>query len=653
MQSPFIPSVQVFLQANNVCSLHFAHHLEIGPSMRIAWPSPTLFPAMTKRPTEEETGHDSKQLKVNFSHDQLEQFFNAKVFDTGFRAQLTSDIANSQPYRWGTVTELMDDTLLRNVRTEVLNEIAFTKKETDIYKVFQSGDLANLSGLDWNDLSRLPSLYKLRAAIYSQEFRDFISQVTGCGELSGVKTDMSVNTYTKGCHLLTHDDVIGSRRVSFILYLPEPDHQWKPHYGGALRLFPSIVPNVPKTDYEAKLVPQFNQIAFFTVQPGLSFHDVEEVRVDRQRLSIQGWFHIPQEGESGFVPGEQEATEAKSTLRQLQKKELQEFDFPKPVRVDFPATEVNWYAALDPDNVSLTKLEEEYLLAFMNPMYLRPEPVKSLALTFLEDSVIELTNFLREDYAEELRKTLRATEIEKKAPQLSSEIEFPWKCAVPPHKQRYMYMDGKSDFRLDEKTISTINGIGLQELPNFELTRRLCLEKSDALLAEIATFMKSIAFRKWLLWVTGFITTSDQILARKFRPGQDFILATTIDKHVARKGEHNVLLEGTLGLTPTAAVAKNWESGEFGGYELCMSMNDGGSDDEFEDDDPAIYKAGNDNDDSVLFTSQCQWNSLNLIVRDPSVLKFVKYVSINAKGSRWDINAQWNVTSQAELLEEK
>lgn len=106
--------------------------------------------------------------------------------------------------------------------------------------------------------------------------------------------------------------------------------------------------------------------------------------------------------------------------------------------------------------------------------------------------------------------------------------------------------------------------------------------------------------------------------------------------------EVNVLLEATLGLTPTAINAKNWESGEFGGYELCMATGVG-SDGEAEDDDPAIYKAGDPNDDSVLYSSQCKWNTLCLMVRDPSVLKFVKYVSINAKGSRWDISAQFNV----------
>ncbi|OBA23412.1 hypothetical protein METBIDRAFT_29886 [Metschnikowia bicuspidata var. bicuspidata NRRL YB-4993] len=606
---------------------------------------------MSKREADSETPSDDsvqpKQLKSTYTHSEIQSFLNKKVFDDAFQKTLESSISDSRPYKWGTVTELVDDTLLRNVRKEVLNEIAFTKKETDIYKVYQSGDLANLSGLNWDDLSRLPSLYKLRAAIYSEEFRDFVSNVTGCGKLSGTKTDMSINTYTKGCHLLTHDDVIGSRRVSFILYMPDPDYKWKAHYGGALRLFPAIVPNVPKTDYETKLIPQFNQIAFFTVQPGLSFHDVEEVRVDKQRLSIQGWFHIPQEGEPGFVPGEQEETEAKSTLRQLQTKELQEFDFPKPIRVDFPKDEVKVYESLDLKGF-LSKRDLEYLSKYLNPTYLTESSLKVLRETFLEESVVDINGFLNDEYAGVLKTKLRQSEMDRKAPQTAEEIRSPWKCAVPPHKQRYMYIDGKSEFQLHEEAISMVNHTGPQELPNFELTKRISDEESEKMIIEVVQLMKSMAFRKWLVYVTEIVPTSDQVLARRFRPGQDFILATTTEKDLAREGELNILLEATLGLTPTAANLENWESGEFGGYELCMAINGGESDEEFEDDDPAIYKANDPADDSVLYTSQCRWNSLSLMLRDPSVLKFVKYVSINAKGSRWDITGQWNVKSNEE-----
>ena len=35
----------------------------------------------------------------------------------------------------------------------------------------------------------------------------------------------------------------------------------------------------------------FNSMAYFAVQPGLSFHSVQEVYGERPRLSIQGWYH--------------------------------------------------------------------------------------------------------------------------------------------------------------------------------------------------------------------------------------------------------------------------------------------------------------------------------------------------------------------------
>lgn len=603
-----------------------------------------------KRPTEEKEDGTNKRLNDVYSKEDIHGLFNPQIWNEKFQEDIEEQVKNSEPFRWGTIKELIDDTLLRQVRKEVLSEIAFTKKETDIYKVYQSGDLANLSGLDWNDLSRLPSLYKLRSAIYSEEFRDAVSKMTGCGKLSGVKTDMSINTYTKGCHLLTHDDVIGSRRVSFILYLPDPDKTWKPHYGGGLRLFPAIVPNVPKTDYEVKLVPQFNQIAFFTVQPGLSFHDVEEVRVDKQRLSIQGWFHIPQEGEPGFIPGEQEETTSRSTLQQLQSKELQEFDFPKPFRNDIHKEELK----LIENHSEFLQEEIKYLSKYLNPLYLQEQNFKKLNEIFLEESVVEIKDVLNEEFANLLKEAIKITEMEKKTPQTSSEINFPWKCSMPPHKQRFMYMDGKDSFEASEEGIKNINKVGPQEGPNFELINRASTENVDKKLSDLGSFLRSAAFRKWLMVVTGLIPTSDQVLVRRFRPGHDFILATKTDKDLARPNsdELNLLLEATLSLTPTAINPKNWELGEYGGYELCMALN-GGDDSDFEDDDPAIYKSSDPNDDSVLYTSQCKWNSLCLMLRDPSVLKFVKYVSINAKGSRWDISCQWNVKNTEEEEDEE
>ena len=188
----------------------------------------------------------------------------------------------------------------------------------DIYQVHQTGDLANLDGLPKNELDRLSSLFELRNAIYSPEFREFISTVTDSGPLSGTKTDMSINNYKEGCHLLNHDDVIGTRRVSYILYLTDPDEPWDPKYGGALELYPVIEKGTPANEPTVIIPPQWNQFVMFTVQPGHSFHSVEEVVPEgKPRLSISGWFHIPQEGEPGYQE-EREAGESKSSLEQLQ-----------------------------------------------------------------------------------------------------------------------------------------------------------------------------------------------------------------------------------------------------------------------------------------------------------------------------------------------
>lgn len=117
----------------------------------------------------------------------------------------------------------------------------------------------------------------------------------------------------------------GSRCVSYILYMPMPQTEdWKPEWGGALELYP-VKPGPdgilePESIPSKSIPPSWNQFVFFEVQPGRSFHSVEEVTIDegdcaRQRLSISGWFHKAQEGEEGYE-GKVEDT-FKSSLEQL------------------------------------------------------------------------------------------------------------------------------------------------------------------------------------------------------------------------------------------------------------------------------------------------------------------------------------------------
>ncbi|KAH0556960.1 hypothetical protein GP486_005246, partial [Trichoglossum hirsutum] len=205
---------------------------------------------------------------------------------------------------------------------------------------------------------------------------------------------MAINVYTPGCYLLCHDDVIGSRRVSYILYLTDPDRPWKAEWGGALRLYGTTsieegggqVTRVPDPEPTLSIPPSFNQLSFFAVQPGESFHDVEEVRAcepgeaekeddgGRVRMAISGWFHIPQEGEDGYIEGLEEELVGKSSLVQLQGK-ADRLDLPQPrvhryektVQDRNDASTKGKEAATDPEDEDLTEEDLDLLIKYIAP----------------------------------------------------------------------------------------------------------------------------------------------------------------------------------------------------------------------------------------------------------------------------------------------
>lgn len=581
-------------------------------------------------------------------------------------------------YKHAVINNLIDDTLLRGVRSEVEEQVSFTEKETDIYRIFQSGDLANLDGLDDSSLSKLPSLLKLRDALYSKQFRAYLSEVTGSGPLSGKKTDMAINVYTGGCHLLCHDDVIGTRRISYILYLTHPDIPWKPEWGGALRMFPtsakkdddgSIV-HVPGPDTCLSIPPAFNQLSFFVVQPGFSFHDVEEVyyqeddlkdeKKQRVRMAISGWFHIPQEGEDGFDPEMEEKLAQRSSLSQLEGR-LDKFDLPQPQATPWVSDESK--AEKDDGESPFTEEDLDFLIKYLNPHFLTPDTMEDLAETFGNESSISIDRFLHDKFSARLRSYIEEQEKPGNAlPPSATEIESntDWKVSRPPHKHRYLYQQVQKEWPADKAKTP------LQEL--------------------LEDLLPSQPFKKWLSIATGIDTiTTHNFLARRFRRGSDYTLANGFD------GEQPQL-EFTLNLTPSpgwdkeeeeedeeegnseddneespaketkgkATVKKAEKPAEeelsLGGYEIYMAGDDdtpanaNEAEDESSDGkskapklDPAVYRASSDEDDGILFSMPASWNRMSIVLRDQGTLKFVKYVSRSAKGDRWDITGEVGV----------
>ncbi|POS86461.1 hypothetical protein EPUL_001967 [Erysiphe pulchra] len=620
-----------------------------------------------------------KRPKIVIPEDELLKCFRRDLFAEKSKQIIVEKYASSSPYKHAAINSLIDDQLLRSVRTEILKNIHFTLKETDIYKIYQSGDLANLDGLEDRALEKLPSLLKLRDALYSSSFRKYISTITGCGGLSGRKTDMAINVYTPGCYLLCHDDVIGSRRVSYILYLTDPDHPWKEEWGGALRLFPTKEINedgvktvIPCPDSRENLPPAWNQLSFFAVQPGVSFHDVEEVHYaatikhlaedgGRVRMAISGWFHIPQKGEKGYIEGEEENWGKNSSLKQLQG---------NPDRYDYPKAQPNpviVYSNEEKEDV-LSESDLDFLLKYISPNYLTPDTLESVARQFIDLSCVTLDSLLSQKFSDRVKEYIETQDIHKVYIDGVDTKKGSYKVAQPPHKHRFLYIQPQSS--------------QLQK-------DRMKLENPLTELLEV--LLPSQEFRRWLELATDCTIESSDLLLRRFRRGSDYSLAT--------KYNGKPQLEISLSLTPTLGWGEDEEPTEseedndsnfikenpkvdvtfdvkkekehvdelkeergsfkqmlkmrsneslsrddFGGQEIYMA-----GDDDNETDDAAVYKHSIDEeDDNILFIIPASWNKMSIVLRDPGTLKFVKYVSKNAQGDRWDISGTYGVKEEEE-----
>ncbi|KAK1070067.1 putative component of NuA3 histone acetyltransferase complex [Friedmanniomyces endolithicus] len=650
-------------------------------------------------------GHAKRlSTETNNGNSMLDRF-TPTLFDPALVHKYAADYATSDPYKHLVVVNLINDTLLRSVRTEILDNIHFTPKETDIYKIHQSGDLANLDGLDPAALAKLPSLLKLRDALYGAEFRKCVQDVSGAGALSGRKTDMAVNVYLPGGHLLCHDDVIGSRRP------------WKPEWGGALRLYATETKvdadgktfKVPKSKWSRVIPPAWNQLSFFAVQPGESFHDVEEVYHPsedageedggRFRMAISGWFHIPQDGEEGYEPGLEESMAKQSSLQQLQGK-ADQFDEPRAIwldparakRPDLHNARRNGASTKrrEEDEAALSEADLDFLLQYMTPNYLTPDTVDELSDLFAEESTLQLTDFLSPKFATTLRAQFGGS---PNGPLPESE----YGTSRPPYKHRYQYLQPTTT----TPPISAASG-------------------RDPYRALTYVLFPSLAFRKWLGMVTGLGLERTSILARRFRRGLDYQLAQSYESEEPQ-------LEYTLCITPTSGwggeeeetSAGNGEVGgdvvggadgvpgsdartttgvmtnstdedNVGGYELYMAGDDEENDDEDDptasDDgvtipinpisrshtgagdrrsaktrrkpthDPAVYRAAGssgggedeDEDEGILFSNPAAWNTMSIVLRDRGTMRFVKYVSRRARGDRWDVTGAYEVTGEDE-----
>lgn len=156
---------------------------------------------------------------------------------------------------------------------KALTKEKFFSKESDLFTFLQTNDFKG---------TKNKTLTAFREFLSSTEFVQYLSNLTGT-KLNR-HLDIFGTIYRDTNYLLPHDDLLEKRRIAYFLYLSN----LKEKEGGQLLLYDSIKGRPTKVD--KKILPQFNTLAFFKVS-NKSFHQVEEVIGNNQRITITGWFH--------------------------------------------------------------------------------------------------------------------------------------------------------------------------------------------------------------------------------------------------------------------------------------------------------------------------------------------------------------------------
>lgn len=559
---------------------------------------------------------------------------------------LRSSYRDAKPYPHGIVRNLCVDGFLSSVLDEVKMNSKVQFKESDLFRVYQSVDLANLS--EGSEMAEaMPHLVKLRAALYSDDFRSFVERASDLpkGTLTG-KVDCAANCHAKGCHLLCHDDVIGTRKVSYIIYLTDPDPEWKREDGGHLELYGCMQENsddqmnsrVPCPFPDKTILPHYNSMAYFVVAPGKSFHSVQEVFCDRPRLSIQGWYHAkhaPEEIENATLNRLKSTAAGEDTEGEFVK-------FVEKIADGKPSNSASTASTAKDGRINadtpLASRDKEILAKYLNPMYLAEKSMKEIRECFEDQSSVQLRHFLNKEWEIRMKNATTKADKElglgKNRPSLDyrAGVSDKWAAVGPAHKQRFLEY------------------VGVEDSSEFAFAGASMLHLKKSL-------FQSPAFGRWLQLISSLgMPKGYRGKARRFRPGLDYTVAhygiltqnAVLDATLClAAGSGNQLQYDEVGeIAGGDADDAIWDSGDAGGFECYIAAD--------EDSDGPVGAADeyNDDDDTKLLSVSASNNTLSLVYRDPGTMRFVKYVGSGAPSSRWDLSLEYEVEDTGDSEDE-
>ncbi len=213
------------------------------------------------------------ELSKALSESQFQKWISREYRTTTIIQKLNNQFKNNPPFAHLELENFFNREELLKV-LKALNEEEFIEKEADLFKFKQTLDFTTTS----NAL-----LLELRKFLSSKAFITYMEAITEI-KLKENQIDLSGFIYQNTDYLLPHDDQLKGRKIAFMTYLSDLEDK----DGGKLILY-KTKGTIPRGE-EKVIIPKLNKFVFFKVSEK-SFHEIEEVIVNKQRITIGGWLH--------------------------------------------------------------------------------------------------------------------------------------------------------------------------------------------------------------------------------------------------------------------------------------------------------------------------------------------------------------------------
>lgn len=201
----------------------------------------------------------------------LNKWINKKYLDQKKVNELRKSFSKAKPYPLLVINDFFNKQKIMVLKQELLKE-NFEKIDRDLFS------FANTRELIGSGNSVIKEFYKFFS---SNDFLKFIEKLTGEKKLK--KIDMHGHLFSEGDYLLFHDDVVEGRKIAYVMNLSEG---FAVRDGGRFNVYDTKKSDVPVL----QIIPEFNTFVCFKVSEK-SMHEVEEVKSEKKRLSLSGWFY--------------------------------------------------------------------------------------------------------------------------------------------------------------------------------------------------------------------------------------------------------------------------------------------------------------------------------------------------------------------------